>query len=106
MTFPELHKKRVVHWKMHITENELNHDMIMGRDLLAELGIDLLYSKNLIEWDHKNVPFRERNVSADTEYYQLDPAPVDDATERIKNILDAKYEKADINKVVKSCTHF
>ena len=54
---------------MHLTENKLNYDTIMGRDLLAELGIDLLYSKNIIEWDHKTVPFRERNASADTEYY-------------------------------------
>ena len=105
MTLPELHKRHVVHWKMHVTENKLNYDMIMGRDLLAELGIDLLYSKNIIEWDHKTVPFREHNASADTEYYQLDQAPIDDATERIKSILNAKYEKADIDKVVESCTH-
>ena len=30
---------------------------------------------------------------------------MDDTTERIKSILNAKYEKPDINKVVKSCTH-
>ena len=52
MTLPELHEKRVVHWKMHVTENELNYDMIMGRDLLAELGIDLLS----VSYTHLTLP--------------------------------------------------
>ena len=105
MTLPELHEKRVIDWKMHVTKNELNYDMIIGRDLLSELGIDIMYSKNLIEWDHKTVPFRNRDADSDTGYYQLDPAPVDSATERIKQILDAKYEKADLDAVAESCTH-
>ena len=34
-----------------------------------------------------------------------DSSALDDATERIKKILDAKYEAADISKIVTNCTH-
>ncbi len=34
-----------------------------------------------------------------------DTAPVQDASTRIKSILDAKYEKADLALITKSCTH-
>ena len=58
LTLPELHEKRMITWKMHVTKSDLNYDMIIGRDLLSKLGMDILYSKCHVEWDHKTVPFK------------------------------------------------
>ena len=39
---PELSPTKTIHHKFHVTENRItNYDMVIGRDLLQELGIDL-----------------------------------------------------------------
>jgi hypothetical protein len=37
--------------------------------------------------------------------YIQDPKAVEDKTQRVKTILEAKYEAADLNEIVKSCQH-
>ena len=66
---------------MHVTKSNLNYDMIIGRGLLSELGMDIMYSKCHVEWDHKTVPFKPRDADANTDFYQSDPVVVTDATD-------------------------
>ena len=49
LTLPELHEKQMITWKMHVTISDLNYDMIIGRHLLSELGMDIMYSKCHVE---------------------------------------------------------
>ena len=73
--------------------------MIIGMDLLRELGIDLINSSATIQWDDAEIPMRPRDSDISDSYYIEDPPSVKDQTERINRILDAKYEKADLRKV-------
>ena len=48
---PEFHSGREIEWKVYIDETPDTlgkYDMIMGRDLLDTLGIDLLFSQKLV----------------------------------------------------------
>ena len=104
-TLPELHEERLIEWKVHLTDNEsMNYDLIIGRDLMTELGLDVLFSSNKIMWEHKTVPFKHYSATEKIDFFLSDPSKVADATDRIKRILDAKYEAADLDQVVASCT--
>ena len=38
---PELHDNRVIEWDFHVTPHIATYDMIIGRDMLQDLGIDI-----------------------------------------------------------------
>ena len=54
LTFPELNSHRVVKQQCYIDErknNELGYDMIVGRDLMTSLGIQLDFQDKKLKWD-------------------------------------------------------
>ena len=53
------------------------------------------FTDNTVEWDQVVIPMRDIEVQVEGEdaFYQHKPNAVIEATARIKNILDAKYEK-------------
>ena len=81
--------------------------MIIGRDLLENLGMDIQFSTGSIMWDHASLPMRPPGITVAEAFSseEQDSPPVASASERIKRILDAKYEKADLNKEVDKCAH-
>ena len=83
----------------------MNYDMIIGRDLLSELRIDILFSNNTVIWDHKQTPLKLQDAKEAIDYHLVNSPAVKEATERIKRILNAKYEKANIDEVAKGCTN-
>lgn len=104
-SMPELHHDRLIEWQFHVAENLGAYDLIIGRDLMQELPINLHFDSLEIEWDNARIPMRPIDATSQTSYHIQDPPAVADATERIKAILDAKYEKANISKLVNEQTH-
>ena len=78
--------------------------MILGRNILTKLGIDLKFSTGIIEWDGTAAMMKDINASPESHAINESPA-VQDASKCVKKILNAKYEPANINEVVKSCLH-
>ena len=103
-TIPELHETRLIEWDFHLTQDLGRYDMIIGQDLMNELGIDILYSKRTVEWDGMTIPLKEIDAKVETAYYIRDSFQLDES-EAIKKILDAKYEAADLKDVVKDQDH-
>ena len=52
-------------------------------------------------WDGISVPMKEHNATKPDNF----SANAEPDIQRIQRILDAKYEKADLSKVVTDCTH-
>ena len=75
---PDLHDNRAIEWKVHVTKSLGAYDMIIGRDMMDDLGIDIRIH---------------------------DSGQVAEAADRIKGILDAKYEQADLREVVNLSVH-
>jgi len=75
------------------------HDVIIGRDILKFLKIDLRFSDEIIEWDGAEIPFKDGDVSAKEVYSAADSHPTEDNVHRVKRILDPKCNKADIEKI-------
>ena len=79
--------------------------MIIGRDLIKALKLNLNFEDDTITWNYATV--RMKNIDVETpESHAIDDSPsMQSATNRIKRILDAKYEAADIKQEVAKCTH-
>ena len=89
----------MIEWNMHVTDTIGAYDMIIGHDILEFLKIDIRFSDSKVHWDEKKMPFKERDATEQQAYHISDGDSVEDAVERVKKILDAKYTKADIEQI-------
>ena len=87
---------------MHDTPQDMSYDIIIGQDLMQQMGIDILNSSKSIRWDEQEIYMRLRGTTV-TEMLQAteDPPNIQAKTKRITEILDAKYDPADLNQVTK-----
>src|SRR5687768_14910744 len=83
--------------------------MVIGRDLINELGITFNFGEHQMEWDYATTPmidpsqFSEElieNLKKEM-FYIHDPETTE--AERIQAILDTKYCPADLAKITKEC---
>ena len=104
----ELSPTAELQWKLHVHKGSLNgYDMILGRDILTELGIDLCFSDQMIKWPklHAEIPMKPLRATKETHFFvQEPPSLINDAT-RMSKILDAKYAPADLHQVAKNTKH-
>ena len=61
-TLPEFSNSKDINWNFHLTNSEdLGYDMILGRDIMTKLGIDLSFDKSGIMWEGSTIPMRDFN---------------------------------------------
>ena len=104
-TLPELHDNRMISWNLHVSESLGSYDMIIGRDILMGLGINLQFSDHTIHWDGHEMPMKDQDATPLDAFHINESEAVQDATQRLKSILDAKYEPADLQAVAALATH-
>ena len=91
-------------------------DLIIGIKTLYELGIILDCKNKIITIDEISLPMRNidslltkskvKRALVSHSVLSQEPQSTEEATQRVVKILDAKYEKADIQAIVKdNCTH-
>ena len=100
-TIPELQDDKMISWNLHITKDLGTHDMIIGRDILELLGVNIRFSDQTVQWGTKCVPFKDQD-STPFDVYFVNEDEMEEGSARIQRILDAKYEAANINDV---CAH-
>jgi RNase H-like domain found in reverse transcriptase/Reverse transcriptase (RNA-dependent DNA polymerase)/Integrase zinc binding domain len=105
LILPELHEGKTICCNAHVANTLGIYDLIIGRDLLKSLGVIINFRLQTIEWDEMEIPMKPENALPQHSFYIKDSNVLDSATERIKHILEAKYEPADLNKLVTSCAH-
>jgi hypothetical protein len=82
--------------------------MIIGRDLITSLQLDVKGSDMSIKWNDAAIPWRNIDsavedicLAEDRQFNQ----PVEQEMNRMNEILDAKYSKADPNEAADSADH-
>ena len=109
---PAFHEKHIISWSSFVDKtNQLSsrYDMIIGRDLISELGMSFRFIDYLMEWDNATISMQNpkifdldsREDIAKEMYMIHDPNTTE--AERIQAILDAKYCKADLEKITNKC---
>ena len=105
---PEFSLNKTITWSCHVDETTdpkfAQYDMIIGDDLMQELGIDLLYSKHLMVWENNEVAMKNRGLLKDTKMTQhiyrmhVEDSPIIQKAEARKmKILDADYSAVDLS---------
>jgi hypothetical protein len=64
MSFPIIQK--CSSWAFHVddrSESSSTYDIILGRDLLGELGIIMNFNDYMVTWDTDNIPMKDRDIA-------------------------------------------
>jgi hypothetical protein len=88
--------------------------MIIGHDLMSQLGIILDFDGQTIMWDKSTIKMKEYKDLSDinspiNEFYwhevTYESQALNDASSHLNKILDTKYEPADLNKIACNCDY-
>ena len=106
----ELDVDKTIKWTCHVADmSQLRYKIILGSDLLQTLGIDIRYSSKEIQWGSSILPLRTRDATFNPEKLhvsdELETTNTKSATTRMKQILDAKYEKMSPKQIAEACNH-
>ena len=113
---PEFNAHKTVHWKCHVDDKTdptiAQYDMIIGTDLMVELGIDINFSDKTIVWEDDETPLRPRgtlqipeNMEAIHHHLEMDPDGLYYFETHFTKILDADYSAVDMNEYVDTLDH-
>jgi len=80
---PELHDDRMIEWNLHVTKSLGPYDMIIGRDILRFLKINIKFSEEIVEWDGAEMPFKDGDASLNEAHCVADSNPVADDAHRV-----------------------
>ena len=100
LTLPELNSETELEVTCCVTKQESNYDIILGRDILRELGLKFDFSTNKIIWDNIEISMKPVDCNQKEHLSIQDSEHVSKETKRIKKILDAKYKKANLEELV------
>ena len=100
---PKLDKYARVHTNVHVTKNNMNYDMIIDRDLLRDLKIDILLSTEQVSFKDVTIPMKDRYCTECNAFYVQEPDSMEQEMKHLRDILDCKYQPADLKAVVNSC---
>ena len=115
-SLPEFSNSKLINWKFHLTDNEdLGYDMVIGRDLMMSLGIDISFDKKKIIWEGTEIPMRDYQQLnkwklSKKEFKMViqtsnEPIVTEEVTRRMVRILDSNYKKANLKEVVAGAKH-
>ena len=84
----------------HVSKQKSNYDLIVGRDVLRVIGIILDFANDKIIWEELEIPMKPLDCTKKEHFATSDSVRVHNETQRIKKILDAKYQKANLSGLV------
>ena len=118
LKLPEFDKNRIIsEQKALIFDNKCRYDIILGSNFLTKIGLDIKYSTGEMEWYDNTLPMREPWKIDNREFLAMaDSYAVQTEDEETfgpdwldnyaaEAILDAKYEKLDIDDVIAKQDH-
>jgi hypothetical protein len=82
-----------------------SYDLIIGRDLMHEIDVDICFSAAEVRWDNASIPMQPVDKSTEEFDQQLLFAqdPLTTNAERIQNKMESKYCPVNLNKIATEC---
>ena len=113
----EFFKNKSTEWNLHVgsTPGLHHYGMILGHDIMSELGIMLDFKDQTMTWDDSTINMKDPESLPDlldpvndffwsNDHYETEA--LQEASAHLQKILDAAYTPADLNVVVQACRHF
>ena len=115
-SLPEFSESKIIDWEFSLTDSEhLGYDIIIGRDLMRELGIVINFNDQTVSWEGTDIPMRDLNRLRKLKMTKKElntiiknsnePVVTQEATDRMIKILDSNYKKANLKEVIKGAKH-
>ena len=117
-SFPELSDQRNVTWVCHVDAKTdpktARYDMIVGLDLMTEIGIYVDTDEKLIKWKGQSTPLKKLGTLQDPDVRnelfhlvanELSSTVLSEAEARQDRILDADYSAVDLDSYVAELQH-
>ena len=97
MTFAEFNPTAEITHTVHVTKTLGNYDIIIGQDLLHELGIDIRFSTKSMCWNDVEVDMKKNTCTKEDSFHMEAESFVSDRTDCI-----AKKKMQNINQPTSS----
>jgi hypothetical protein len=118
--FPELSRGKCMRKSfVQVVDMKSRYNMILGRDVINQLGLILDFKEKMVQWDKDFIPMRAKSdINEHSSRHKLRETLVDDlhfcndaANDAdlfllaVAEIKDADYHKVQIDEVISKCTH-
>ena len=94
----EFSESKIIKWKFSLVDKseDIGYDMIIGRDLMKELGLVIDFNKLAVVWEGTSIPMRDYHKLGKLNKMELnaviqrshEPIATQEATERMVKILE------------------
>ena len=73
LALPEFDTQKLIEWKMHVDDSTTSnlYDMIIGTDLVTELGITINFAERVMMWDGATAPLKDCDCIFDIDILNL-----------------------------------
>ena len=95
----ELNRSVEIYTKCHLTNKLLHYNLILGRDILHELGIIFNFQNKTITWQEITISMKPPNCTAKEFFVIKVSRPVRIATKCIKQILGTENKKLNLKSI-------
>ena len=112
---PELHHDKTVTWACHVDDktspNNAQYDMIIGMDLMINIGLTVDCENKCIKWEGEDIPLKEKELLSNKELLEIiymitgEPEILKAAESCQSSILDVDYSKVEIDPYVQELKH-
>ena len=89
MKFPEFNPTAEITQTVHVTNTLGNYDLIIGRELLHKLGVDISFSTKTMTWNDVTINMKRPTCTREDSFHAEEELFVSDETDCIAKILDA-----------------
>ncbi len=68
-----MHPEKGIKWTFHLSQHMIEHDVILGSDLMRGIGLDILYSREGIMWKNEFLPIHFEGERERQTWHSVEP---------------------------------
>ena len=102
MKFLEFNPMAEITKSLHMAKTLGNYDLIIGCELLHEVGAGISFSQKTMTWNNVTIDMKPPVCTKEDYFHVEEELFVSDETEQIAKILDAKYKLADLKEITEN----
>ena len=92
-----------ISYDTHVTNNLGQYNLILGRDFLHKLEINLNFSTGTMTWENCKIAMKNPKYNEDQTFYYLpEESFVSKHSDHIAKIIDTKYSPAILNEITEN----
>ena len=99
MKFLEFNPTAEITKTVHVAKTLGTYNVIIGQELLHNLGVDISFSKKTMTWNNVTIDVKKTTCTKEDSFHVEEELFVSSKTDQIANILDAKYKLENLKEI-------